>query len=252
VSTAVPQLNHILDDTAENDQKAVAYLRVNQAGVATFIILEKIGDLAATAAQSKAQIPAASIRLFDLVNIREPKYAHALYHAMGDTLVSDTIESVTTLAFSSGPRRNRVVTLVGAVIDIAGTMSGGGKTVARGGMKASRPGSAIGDVVVATLRAWDKKLKDTSDQITKLRPMVDSLESKDKSLDKEAQAVDESVPRLQMEAETAERAVQDTAKALHLFKKQCTLAADDEKARAALDKSLQSKLAKLVSFVLAS
>ena len=252
VSTAVPQLNHILDDTAENDQKAVAYLRVNQAGVATFIILEKIGDLAATAAQSKAQIPAASIRLFDLVNIREPKYAPAFYHAMRDTLVSDTLESAKKLAFSSGPRRNRVVTLVGEVIDIAGTMSGGGKTVARGGMKASRPGSAIGDVVVATLRAWDKKLKDTSDQITKLRSMVDSLESKAKSLDKEAQAVDDSVPQLQMEAEAAERAVQDTAKALPLLKKQCTLSADDEKARAALDKSLQSKLAKLVSFVLAS
>ena len=252
VSTAVPQLNHIVVDTAENAQKAVAYLRANQAGVATFIILEKIGDLAATAAQSKAQLPAASIRLFDLVNLREPKYAPAFYHAMRDTLVSDTLESAKKLAFSSGPRRNRVVTLVGEVIDIAGTMSGGGKTVARGGMKASRPGSAIGDVDVATLRAWDKELKETRDQITKLRSMVDSLESKAKSLDKEAQAVDDSVPQLQMEAEAAERAVQDTAKALPLLKKQCTLSADDEKARAALDKSLQSKLAKLVSFVLAS
>jgi structural maintenance of chromosome 4 len=167
---------------------------------------------------------------------------------MRDTLVSDSLDSAKKLAFSSGPRRNRVVTLVGEVIDIAGTMSGGGKTVARGGMKASRPGSNVGDVDVATLRAWEKELKETRDQITKLRSMVDSLESKAKSLDKEAQAVDDSVPQLQIEADAAERAAQDTAKALPLLKKQAMLSAEDEKARAALDKSLQFKLAKLVCY----
>lgn len=56
VSTAVGALDFIVVDTASDAQKCVEYLRKNQMGVATFLILEKQRHLAAAAGE-KVQTP---------------------------------------------------------------------------------------------------------------------------------------------------------------------------------------------------
>jgi len=59
----------------------------------------------------------------------------AFYFAFRDTLVTDTIDHATQIAYSG--KRWRVVTLEGDLIDISGTMSGGGTRKQRGGMTRS-------------------------------------------------------------------------------------------------------------------
>lgn len=58
------------------------------------------------------------------------QYATAFYFAMRDTLVAKDLESATAIAY--GAKRWRVVTLEGQLIDMSGTMAGGGTQVARG------------------------------------------------------------------------------------------------------------------------
>jgi structural maintenance of chromosome 4 len=56
------------------------------------------------------------------------------YNVLRDTLVADTVEDASYIAFRTGVRR-RVVSMDGKLIEMSGVMSGGGKP-RRGGMAA--------------------------------------------------------------------------------------------------------------------
>lgn len=71
-------------------------------------------------------------RLFDLIRVEDERILPAFYFALFDTLVATNMDQATRIAF--GATRYRVVTVKGDVIEIAGTMSGGGKTQFRGRM----------------------------------------------------------------------------------------------------------------------
>lgn len=71
-------------------------------------------------------------RLFDLVRVEDESILPAFYFALKDTLVANDLTQGTRIAY--GAKRWRVVTLQGGVIETSGTMTGGGKTVARGKM----------------------------------------------------------------------------------------------------------------------
>lgn len=69
-------------------------------------------------------------RLYDLVRVEDERVRPAFYFALQDTLVANDIEQATRIAY--GRQRYRVVTLLGEVIEISGTMAGGGKSQMRG------------------------------------------------------------------------------------------------------------------------
>lgn len=77
-----------------------------------------------------------SERLFDLVNVRDVKFLNAFYFGLRNTLVCENLEIATHIAY--GAQRFRVVTLKGEVIEIVGTMSGGGRP-RTGGMNSFFP-----------------------------------------------------------------------------------------------------------------
>jgi len=64
--------------------------------------------------------------LYDLVQLNEPKFADAFYFALKNTLVASNIDAASHIAYNLD-RRHRVVTLQGELIEISGTISGGGK-----------------------------------------------------------------------------------------------------------------------------
>ncbi len=131
ISTACGgMLNYIVVDTTSTGQKCIEHLRKHNLGRANFIILDKMRP-AIMSGPSNGQ------RLFDLVKIKDTKlYADAFYFAIGETLVANNMSEATQLAYHSGPKRNRVVTLDGRIIETSGTMSGGGRPQ-RGSMKPS-------------------------------------------------------------------------------------------------------------------
>ena len=79
------------------------------------------------------QVPAHSERLFDLVRPSKGEYRSAFYYAMRDTLVCADLPTANQIGY--GKPRRRVVTLAGELIDVSGTISGGGKAAISGGMK---------------------------------------------------------------------------------------------------------------------
>lgn len=101
VTTACSALNHLVVDTTAQAQACVEFLRANNIGRATFIILERIQNMAERLTE-KFAAPEGVSRLFDLVKPKDPKFAVAFYHALRDTLVADDLDQATRIAFKVG------------------------------------------------------------------------------------------------------------------------------------------------------
>merc|ERR1719353_1620169 len=131
ISTACGALDNLVVDTTEDAQAAVEFLREHNLGRATFIVLDKVQGRKLS--EDRPENPP---RLLDLVKLQSPAYKVAFQYALGDTLVSDNLDQATRVGLQ-GNKRRRVVTLDGKLIDASGTMSGGGTTAIKGGMKST-------------------------------------------------------------------------------------------------------------------
>lgn len=131
VSTACSMLNHIVVQTTAGAQKCLAFLRQRNLGRANFIPLDKMKK---GAHDRVVETPENAPRLFELINVVNFAVTPALYLAVGNTLVAPDLETATRWAYDY-KKRWRVVTIDGKLIEASGTMSGGGKSVRRGGMK---------------------------------------------------------------------------------------------------------------------
>eukprot|EP00477_Mikrocytos_mackini_P001460 GAHX01001569.1.p1 GENE.GAHX01001569.1~~GAHX01001569.1.p1 ORF type:complete len:1231 (-),score=359.42 GAHX01001569.1:23-3715(-) len=132
VSSASGAWGYYLVDTTETAAYCIDYLRKNRIGSATFLALDKQQHFF-TRMNKSFDTPADSMRLFDCLHIPDDKYKPAAYFAVKDTLVVDNINTATRLSYDN-QRRRRVVTLKGEVVDVSGTITGGGgdKFVKRG------------------------------------------------------------------------------------------------------------------------
>ncbi|RCN31180.1 RecF/RecN/SMC protein [Ancylostoma caninum] len=107
-------------DSSEMDELKVSLPKRNL-GRTNFIILDKTNEFK-DRMDTKQKFPAP--RLFDLIDIPDPRLRKVFYSTVFDTLVVDTLKEATEL--SRKDRSLRIVTLLGQVIDSSGTVSGGG------------------------------------------------------------------------------------------------------------------------------
>ena len=133
-STACPRLDDIVVETVECGQQCIEYLRKNKLGYARFILLDKLRSFNTNTIQTPKNVP----RLFDLIKPKDSKFVPAFYSVLRDTLVAKDLKQANRVAY--GQRRYRVVTLDGKLIDVSGTMSGGGNHVSKGLMMLQRKG----------------------------------------------------------------------------------------------------------------
>lgn len=131
VSTACGPLDNIVVDTMTTAQACVVHLRQHDIGRATFIPLEKQQRFL-DRCRRKINTPENVPRLFDLIRVEDERVLPAFYYGLQDTLVAQDLDQATRIAY--GRSRYRVVTLKGELIELSGTMSGGGRTVLRGRM----------------------------------------------------------------------------------------------------------------------
>lgn len=135
-------LDYIVVDTTKDGQDCINYLRESDIGRANFVVLEKANQQRAAMDRSQTlQIPAGARRVIDLVTPSDPALLPVLYLALRDTLVAKDLESAVAIAYQGGKAMWRVVTNDGNLIDISGSMSGGGKSVKSGGMRLSGEGA---------------------------------------------------------------------------------------------------------------
>ena len=140
ITTACGQLDFMVAQTTPAAQAAVAFLKKQKLGIATFMIKEQVKARAQD--MVPRETPEGVPRLFDLVKTSDESLRPIFYKVLGETLVARDMEQASRIAYS-GSRRHKVVTLDGNLIDASGTMSGGGGKPKKGGMSAVEAQPAI-------------------------------------------------------------------------------------------------------------
>lgn len=158
ISSCCGALDNIVVDTIDTAQKCVTFLKEQNIGVATFIGLDKMKVWEKN--MTPIRTPENSPRLFDMVRVNDASVRPAFYFALRDTLVAQDMEQATRMAFQKD-KRWRVVTLKGQIIEMAGTMTGGGRVLK------GRMGSSIGaEVSQQELDHMESKL---NEKVSKLQ-----------------------------------------------------------------------------------
>lgn len=186
ISTACPALENLVVDSVEVGQQCIDYLRKNNLGRANFILLDRLARRDLSQINTPENVP----RLFDLVKPKDAKFSPAFFSVLQNTLVAKDLEQANRIAY--GARRWRVVTLDGQLIDVSGTMSGGGTRVARGGMSSKQTDTTTKeqvskleserDEMEKKFQAFREKqrqlevsLKETTDGIPKLETLIQKI-----------------------------------------------------------------------------
>ena len=218
ISTACSALENMVVDSVEAGQQCIEYLRKNNLGRANFICLDKLASRDLSPIQTPENVP----RLFDLVKPREKRFAPAFYSIMQNTLVASDLEHANRIAY--GAKRWRVVTLDGQLIDVSGTMSGGGTRVARGAMSSK--------LIADTTKEQVQKLEVDRDT---LENQFETFQAKQRELEASLRENQEQVPKLEtiiqkldLEIENQTRNLNDAKKRLdELVAEHSNAAADD-------------------------
>lgn len=197
-------------DTVEQGQACIDYLRKQSLGRASFTVLEKTP---ATSKMDKIQTPENVDRLFDLIHKKDKKFAAAFYKATGDTVVAQSMEQASRIAYGSSGRKWRVVTLAGELIDASGTMSGGGTTVSRGGMGSKLSGDSMTPEELRELESESARVQQMLDNaqqnLRQLEADIDGLERAAPGIDMELSKVALDIQSIQKQIPEAEKRVKD-------------------------------------------
>ncbi|XP_017781859.1 PREDICTED: structural maintenance of chromosomes protein 4 [Nicrophorus vespilloides] len=165
VSTACGPLDSIVVDTVETGQWCIEFLKKHDIGRVTIIVLEKQEHLRRHY-QTPLQTPENVPRLFDLIRVEDERIKPAFYYAVRNTLVAKDLDQGSRIAY--GAQRFRVVTLGGDLIELTGTMSGGGRQVSRGRMGQS----------VAVSNIDPKELESIEDEVNELQHKLRQIQQK--------------------------------------------------------------------------
>ena len=114
------RLNHVVVDDDQIAAQAIALLKRHRAGRLTFLPLNRLRTPAASAATARSlRLPGLVDRAVNLVHF-DPVYGQVFAHALGDTLVFETLHQARRLL-----GQHRCVTLEGELLERSGAMTGG-------------------------------------------------------------------------------------------------------------------------------
>ncbi|KAI1933015.1 Structural maintenance of chromosomes protein 4 [Ophidiomyces ophidiicola] len=199
ISTACPALDNLVVDSVEVGQQCIEYLRKNNLGRANFILLDKLPRRDMSPVFTPDSVP----RLFDLVKAVDPKFSPAFFSVLQNTLVAKDLEQANKIAY--GPKRWRVVTLDGQLIDLSGTMSGGGSRVARGAMSSKR----VADVSKDQVLKLDAERDYMEKRFQAFQERQRQLEVSVKEIKDEIPLIETVMQKLHLEIESSRRNLTD-------------------------------------------
>ena len=191
-------------DTVEAGQQCIEYLRKNNLGRANFIVLDRLPERDLSPIQTPENAP----RLFDLVKPKLPRFAAAFYSVLHDTIVAKDLTQANRVAY--GPKRWRVVTLEGGLIDKSGTMTGGGTKVSRGGMS----DKLNADMSKETVAKLEKDRDTLEAEYAQCRSEQSEFENKLAALEKRGPELEMQQSKLSLEISALGKAAEDAQKQL--------------------------------------
>ena len=195
-------------DTVSQAQACIEYLRKNNVGRASFMVLEKLDGKGMAQIQTPEKVP----RLFDLVKPKSPEYLSAFFKALGNTLVANDMDQANRIAFG-GSRRWRVVTLDGGLIETSGAMSGGGSQPSRGAMSSKFASTSVSPQVLQTYeRDSEHAAQQLQTAIADLREAeagLDQLNRRDPEIDMASQKIAMEIENIRKRIVEADRRVKE-------------------------------------------
>lgn len=206
ISTAAPGLDNLVTDTIAVGQACIEHLRKNDLGRANVMCLDRLSSRD----MSRIQTPENAPRLFDLVTPKDPKLAPAFFQILTNTLVANDLDQGKRLAFGSG-KRWRVVTLDGQLIDVSGTMSGGGGRPQKGRMSSKIAADEVTPEHVARCE------QEQTVAVEALRVFLDDRRVVEKDmagLRKRLPDVELSISKIEMDLKTSDKRVAEAEKRL--------------------------------------
>uniref|UniRef100_A0A1I8EQI3 Structural maintenance of chromosomes protein 4 n=2 Tax=Wuchereria bancrofti TaxID=6293 RepID=A0A1I8EQI3_WUCBA len=211
ISTTCPPLDYIVVDNVDTAQMCVEFLRRENLGIASFLVLDKQERLRPYMAKL-ASTPENAPRLFDLIRVADPAVLPAFYFALRDTLIADDITTATRIGMG-GSKRYRVVTLKGEVVETSGSMTGGGRSERRGriGQKVKVDTSKQSSEEVSELK---KQLTEEQNRLNNLRNAIHQLDSRIMSLQTDCDRLKKNEQNLSNDIEPLERKAVDLERRL--------------------------------------
>lgn len=241
ISTACPGLDNLVTDNVKNGQACIEHLRKNDLGRATIMCIESIQQKDTR----KIQTPENAPRLFDLVTPKEPKYAALFFHLLTNTLVANDLDQGNRLAFGSGNRRWRVVTLDGQLIETSGAMSGGGGRPQRGRMSNKIAPDEVSPEVVAR---YEQDQRSASEELQRFSEDRAKIERELNNFQRRLPEIETTISKVQMDLNTGAKRAEEAENRLAELQGQTQPEAGEEQRIAQLEKqakSLNKELAKL-------
>lgn len=221
ITTACGQLDWFVVETAEGAQMCVEYLRKYNLGRAKFIILDKIKWIVPQmerVLRGESPTPAGAERLFDLIQLKDPKFQAAFFFAVRDTLVAETMDKASQIAYNQRERW-RVVTLSGELIETSGTMSGGGSRPRRGGMGLIAKGQSVPPaptfenmISASDFEKMEREYHEYNGQLTVLRKQISTLQTELRDVERFVPRAQQQLTKLRMEISAFEAIVEDIKK----------------------------------------
>ncbi|TCD63502.1 hypothetical protein EIP91_005335 [Steccherinum ochraceum] len=219
ITTACSALNHLVVDEVDQGQTCIEYLRKQNVGRASFMVLAKLSSRGMDKVATPENVP----RLFDLVKPKDPRFIPAFYKAIGNTLVADDLEQANRIAFGSA-RRWRVVTLAGQLIDASGTMSGGGTQASRGGMSSKLAADTVSPEV---LRQYEQDSERAAQELEQAQRELRDLESQLEGLTRSLPQLDTTIQKLSLDLQNGKKRINEAQKRVELLKAQSAPDAGD-------------------------
>ena len=230
ISTACSALENMVVDTVEVGQQCIEYLRKNNLGRANFILLDRLAKKDLSPIQTPENVP----RLFDLIKSKDDKFRSAFYSIMHNTLVAKDLEQANRIAY--GAKRWRVVTLDGQLIDVSGTMSGGGTRVARGAMSSKQ----VSDTTKEQVQNLELERDELETQFQAFLDKQKELEQTLRDKQEELPQVETTIQKIQLEIENCIRNLTDAEKRRDDLEKELSTAKTDDSAIKALQKQMSA------------
>ncbi|KAG0697734.1 RecF/RecN/SMC N terminal domain-containing protein [Suillus ampliporus] len=213
VSTACGALNNMVVDTVAQGQACIEFLRKQNIGRASFMVLEK---LPTDKLNERVVTPEGVPRLFDLIKPKDPRFASAFFKGVGNTLVAENLDQANRIAFG-GSRRWRVVTLAGQLIDSSGTMSGGGNHVSRGGMSSKLQAEAVSPQV---LRNYEQESEQSARALEAAQQELRDIEAEVERLTQAGPELELATEKLTMGVNNGKKRLADAERRVHDLKAQ--------------------------------
>jgi structural maintenance of chromosome 4 len=111
-------------------------------------------------------------RLVDLIRVNDQRFLNAFYYSLRNTLVAQNLDQASRIAYGTS-QRHRVVTLKGEIIEISGTMSGGGQP------QRGRMGSKLveQDISAESIKRMQEVMRNSENELREVQSRQNELDS---------------------------------------------------------------------------